>query len=111
MKKIAMMNCLKSNEVCTGAACLKAFYERRAGFARYDGQDLQLTAFLRCSSCGQKPEDGKGMTEKLERLLKEGTETVHIGVCAQMNQTRCETMQLYADWLESRGIEIVWQTH
>lgn len=111
MKKIAIMNCLKANQVCAGAACLKAFYNRKAGFARYEDTELQLTAFLRCSNCGKTPEEDEGMLEKLNRLLEEGTETVHIGVCAAMRGERCATMQSYADWLEERQVEVIWQTH
>ena len=111
MKKIAMMNCLKANDVCPGASCLRAFYARKAGFARYEGEELQLTAFLRCSHCGKTPEEDKEMVMKLDRLVQEGTEAVHIGVCAQMNHTKCETMEANAKWLEDHGIEVIWQTH
>ena len=110
MKKIAMLNCLKANDVCTGAACMKAFRERRAGFERYAGEDLELIAFMRCSGC-DKPVEDRGMQEKLERLVAEGTETVHIGVCAQMNGERCSTIEKCAEWLEARGVGIVWRTH
>ena len=111
MKKIAMLNCLQANDVCGGVACLKAFYARTAGFARYDGEDVQLMGFLRCSTCGKPPEEDRGMMEKLERLVSIGTETVHIGVCAQMNGIKCPTMEKHARWLEEHGIEIIWQTH
>ena len=111
MKKIAMMNCLKANDVCGGVACLRAFYARSAGFARYEGEDVQLMGFLRCTGCGNKLEEDKGMMEKLERLVSIGTETVHIGVCAQMHDVKCPTMQTNAKWLEDHGIESVWRTH
>lgn len=111
MKKIAILNCLMANEVCAGASCLRAFYARQAGFARYAGEELQLVAFSRCSSCRKQLQDDMGMLEKLERIVSEGAEAVHIGVCAQMNNVRCPTMETYAKWLEDRGVEIVWQTH
>ena len=105
------MNCLKANDVCGGASCLRAYNDRSAGFDRYRGEELQLTAFLRCSHCGKKPSEDPEMVMKLERLVKEGTESVHIGVCAQMNNVRCPTMESNAHWLEEHGVEIVWQTH
>lgn len=112
MKKIAMLNCLRANDVCGGVACLRAFYARQAGFARYKDEELQLTAFMRCTECGKSVEEDKLMREeKLQRLVDIGTETVHIGVCAQMGGNKCETMQSYAKYLEDRGVEIVWQTH
>lgn len=35
MKKIVMLNCLRANSVCTGAACLQAFNAKTKTFARY----------------------------------------------------------------------------
>ena len=51
MKKIAILSCLKSNDVCAGCACLTAFNKRIRSFAPYEGEDLELTAFMRCSPC------------------------------------------------------------
>ncbi len=111
MTKIAMMNCLKANQVCAGVACLDALRERRAGFACYAGEDVDLRAFLRCSNCGKTPQEDPGMTEKLERLVSSGVEVVHIGVCAQPKGIRCQTMERYAAWLEEHRIRVVWKTH
>lgn len=111
MKKIAIMNCLKANQVCAGVSCLDALRERRGGFACYQGEDVDLCAFLRCSNCGEALEKDRGMTEKLERLVHSGVETVHIGVCAQMKGIRCKTMESYANWLEQHGISVIWKTH
>ena len=108
MKRIAILNCLKANQVCAGVSCLDALRERRGGFAEYAGEDV---AFLRCSNCGKTPEEDPGMTEKLERLVSSGVETVHIGVCAQMKGIRCKTMETYASWLENHGIQVIWKTH
>ena len=111
MKRIAILNCLKANQVCAGVSCLDALRERRGGFAEYAGGDVDLRAFLRCSNCGKTPEEDPGMTEKLERLVSSGVETVHIGVCAQMKGIRCKTMETYASWLENHGIQVIWKTH
>ena len=51
MKKIAILTCIKSNSVCTGASCLKAMNERTRSFAPYKGEPLQLMAFLHCNGC------------------------------------------------------------
>ena len=111
MKKIAMLNCLKANDVCTGAGCLKAFYSRTGGFAEYGDEQLQLMAMARCSGCDKTAENDPGMMEKLERLVSVGTEIVHIGVCAAHNSEPCPTMQTHARWLEEHGIRIIWRTH
>lgn len=69
MKKIVMLNCLRANSVCTGAACLQAFNAKTKTFARYGDEPLELVAFFRCNGC-DAPQDDAGMEEKIERLLQ-----------------------------------------
>ena len=69
-------------------------------------------AFLRCSQCGADLQDDPGMMEKLERIISCGVDTAHIGICASHRDgTHCLHMQKTADWLEEKGIRIVWGTH
>ena len=70
MKKIIMLNCLRANQVCTGAACLKAFNERTRTFAQYGEEELFLQAFFRCNGCDEQGNGiwDEGMDEKLERM-------------------------------------------
>lgn len=110
--KIAILACLKANDVCAGVACLDALEQRRAYFREYAGEQVQLCAFLRCSQCGADPQDDPGMMEKLERIVSCGVETAHIGICASHRDgTHCPHMQKTADWLEEKGIRVVWGTH
>lgn len=113
MKKIAMLNCLNANDVCGGVGCMKAFHQRRATFERYADQDAEVYGFLRCSQCGVSYTEDPGMTEKLERLVSEGIEAVHIGVCAYKKSAGqvCPFMEQNAAWLTDHGIEVVWGTH
>ena len=115
MKKIAILACLRANDVCAGCGCLNAFYDRRKHFERYAGEELLLTAFMRCSSClreGGDPMEDAGFVEKLERLAQEGTQSVHIGVCAGKDaDTACPAMRRMAHAFEEKGVEIVWGTH
>jgi len=111
MKKIAMLCCEKANDHCSGAACFTAYNNRTGGFEIYKDVETQLTAYTRCSNCSRSLNEDEGMKMKLDRLIKEGTETVHIGVCAHPKDVKCETMSEYAKYLEDNGIEIVWRTH
>lgn len=112
MKKIAILACLKANDVCAGVSCLEALAERRAYFQEYSGEMVKLCAFLRCSQCGADPEEVPGMREKLDRIVKCGVETAHIGVCAQRQDgSVCPQMAKTAQWLENHGIHVVWGTH
>ena len=64
MKHIAMLTCLNANAVCTGASCLKAFYDRTGSFAIYQTEALYLDAFMKCNGCGNPPNTDHGMLEK-----------------------------------------------
>mgnify|MGYP000130420064 CR=1 FL=1 len=59
MKRIVMLNCLRANSVCTGAACLQAFNAKTKTFARYGDEPLELVAFFRCNGC-DAPQDDAG---------------------------------------------------
>lgn len=41
MKKIAILTCLKANDVCTGASCLEAFFKKEAFFNQYKKEDIK----------------------------------------------------------------------
>ena len=94
MKKIVMLNCLRANSVCTGAACLQAFNAKTKTFARYGDEPLELVAFFRCNGC-DAPQDDAGMEEKIERLLQLRPDAAHMGVCTRRKAdgTRCPTIQ------------------
>jgi predicted metal-binding protein len=112
MLKIAMLNCDKANEVCTGASCMTAFNKKSASFARYDGQQISLEAFLRCNGCAAGWKEDKGMREKLERLTQIGIDAVHLGVCTKDHAgVECQNISEIASFLESQGISIVRGTH
>lgn len=112
MKRIIMLNCLRSNEVCTGAACMEAFNRRRRSFARYGEEPLELCAFFRCNGCGKDPAADAGMQEKLERLLGMHADAVHLGACTKNREgVRCPTIQYVADRLAEAGASVVDGTH
>lgn len=51
MKRIAILACLRSGNVCTGASCMRAFSQRKASFACYGEEPLEPVAFMRCNGC------------------------------------------------------------
>lgn len=111
MKKIAILNCLQANSVCAGCACLKAFNSRTRHFACYAGEDTELVAFGRCSGCEAGID--AGFREKLDRIVQEGTQTVHLGVCTVRRETgvECPTIAEAAAYLEDRGVTVIRGTH
>ena len=108
--KIAMLNCLKSNKVCTGAACLSAMNSRSRSFEPYQDTPLELVAMARCNGCEAGID--AGFQEKLERMVQEGAEVVHLGKCTvRKDGAECPVITKAADYLEEHNIRVVRGTH
>lgn len=117
MKNIAILRCLNSNDVCTGAGCLNAFYEKQMAFEQYADEELRLVAFWSCNGCGKiELENQSGLAEKLERIVSLRTDAVHIGICASHKtedgrRILCCRIKKIARLLRERGIDVVLGTH
>lgn len=115
MKKIVILRCLRSEENCTGAACLAAFNNRRGYFKRYGDEEVQLVAFMSCNGCEHLAfEDEAGIEEKLERILSIKPDVVHVGICCQTRTNDlqlCPQAQRYIEFFKKHGMEIVMGTH
>ena len=113
MKKIAMINCLRAGRICAGAACMDAFNNRKASFAEYGEEELQLTAFMRCNGCDVDPGEDKGTLDKLGRIIRSRPDAVHFGICTKKQKSgqECEIITRIAGMLEDRGINTVRGTH
>lgn len=55
MKKIVMLTCPHAETVCTGAGCFSALNGRTHRFREYGDEELQVSAFMKCSGCGHFP--------------------------------------------------------
>lgn len=115
MKKIVILRCLRSEENCTGAACLQVFNNRSAQFARYGDEEIQLVAFMACNGCRKLTLGySSGLEEKIERILSIKPDVVHVGICCKTrtddNEYCPEALRL-VDIFRNHGIEIVWGTH
>lgn len=115
MKKIATLTCLHSNKVCARVSCLSAFQNRTAFFKDYP-EDTVLAAMMTCNGCRSitetEPQDDKGIQEKIDRLVHEGIQTVHVGVCRlNKNGNECPRITAICQMLEARAIEVIRGTH
>lgn len=113
--KIAILTCLHSNDVCARVGCLNAF-NRRSDFFRDYGPEVELGALMTCNGCKghrpQEPAEDPGILEKADRLISEGIQTVHVGVCRLLsNGQECPRMTAVCRVLEEKGIKIVRGTH
>lgn len=109
--RIAIINCLKANSVCTGAACLQAMNQRTKRFASYQDEEIVLAAFMRCSGCGKYPNEDPGMREKMERLLNLSLDAVHLGKCTTKEEGLCPVIEEAKSILEQAGIPVIFGTH
>lgn len=110
--KVAILSCLKANDVCTGMGCLQAYHDKRDAFSIYKEEETRLMAFMRCNGCGTNPEIDEGMIEKLDRLKDSEVEVVHIGICTVNKAGKlCGTIERIIQMLKDRGIEVVFGTH
>lgn len=117
MKKIAILRCLRSNDVCTGAGCMQAFNKKQGSFVRYGDEPLELVAYWSCNGCGDcHLEHQEGIEEKLERIESLRPDAVHVGVCtkhrtAEGTWVTCRKILGICERLREAGIEVVEGTH
>lgn len=115
MKKIGILTCLNSNDVCARVGCLNAFQKRTDFFKEYS-KDTCLSAMMTCNGCRDmnptEPDQDKGILEKIDRLASEEIETVHVGVCRLIKEKEeCPRMTRICEMMEKRGIQIIRGTH
>lgn len=117
MKHIVILRCLRSNNVCTGAACMRAFNTKSGAFARYGEEALELEAYWSCNGC----EDchfkyQEGIEEKLERIIGLKPDVVHVGACVKQRKqdgqvVTCKKIEEICERLQAAGLTIVEGTH
>ena len=111
MKKIGILTCLNSNDVCTRAGCLSAFRERRDFFSGYS-EDTILAAVMTCNGCketnAKEPAEDEGILEKADRLVSEKISVIHVGVC-RLNEEKkeCPRITQICGLIEERGIKVI----
>lgn len=106
MKKIVMLTCPHAETVCTGAGCFSALNGRTHRFREYGDEELQVSAFMKCSGCGHFPRQDKGLDEKIERILEIHPDAVHLGICCCSDgesKTLCKEVEMIAAILRERG--------
>ena len=117
MKRIVILRCLSSNDVCTGAACMHAFNTKGGAFARYGGEPLELEAFWSCNGCEDcRLKHQEGIEEKLERIISLKPDAVHVGACVKQRtqdgaEVTCKKIEEICERLEAAGLTIVEGTH
>lgn len=114
MKRIVMLTCPKTENVCTGGGCFSALNSRTKAFAPYEGEEVEVLAFMKCSGCGHFPGKDKGLDEKIQYILQRRPDVVHLGICCCYDAKEKELCpEIMAVWriFEDHGISVVRGTH
>ena len=112
MKKIAILTCLNTTALCSGASCMRAFNQRAKTFEAYAGEEVELRAFFHCNGCDADYADNRRYTEKIERVASLELDAIHVGICTmRRGGDRCEIITEMTKYFEEQNIPIVWGTH
>lgn len=114
MKYIVILTCPLAEDVCTGAGCFSALNKRRKAFAPYEGTDVELEAFMKCSGCNHFPKNDKGLREKIDRILEIHPDAVHLGICCCHDgkaKGLCPEVSAICDQFRKAGISVINGTH
>jgi predicted metal-binding protein len=72
MLKIAILVREETSAKCTGKGCLRSFFAKTEGFARYHGTDVELTGFFH---------SGGDLDYKLAKMKEAGVQVIHVSTC------------------------------
>ncbi len=113
MKKVAILRCLLSSGVCTGAGCMRVFNRKTGAFAQYKDEEIELVAFMSCQGCGEvRMHNQEEIDTKIEKLAKLQPYAVHVAGCvkhpnAKGEMVTCKNIVSICDKLAARGIKII----
>ena len=115
MNRIGILTCIHSNNVCARVGCLAAFQNRTDFFQDYP-EDTYLAALMTCNGCKNvnptEPAEDKGILEKIDKLVNEKINIIHVGVCRLSDgKHECPRMTQICEMLEERGIKVIRGTH
>lgn len=111
-KKIAIVRCHRTAEVCPGVGCLNSFQDDRVKFEEYEDEETRLVGFFTCGGC-----PGRRISRLLDNLEKheEKPDVVHLSSCMfydeEQEYVKCPNIGLIREMLESKGYEIREGTH
>lgn len=72
MLKIAILVREETTAKCTGKGCLRCFFAKTEGFARYRGMDVELIGFFH---------SGGDLEYKLTKMKEAGVQVIHVSTC------------------------------
>jgi predicted metal-binding protein len=109
-KLVAIIQCEKSKNRCSGYACTDAFYNKKYSFNQYNNETQYIS--FSCGGC-----NGKGINPKVNNLvrrmkklsdIKNEEISVHLSSCMvtdNHHSDRCPNVDFMKDIIKKAGIE------
>ena len=72
MLKIAILVRQETTDKCTGKGCLRVFFSKTEGFARYHETEIELVGFFH---------SGGDLDYKLNKMKEAGVQVIHVSTC------------------------------
>jgi len=106
MKKVGIIICDRYRS-CAGGKCFRSLREREGGFARYEGQEVELVGFTTCGGC-----PGGNVEYAPEEMKSNGAEVVHLATGLVVGYPPCPYLDYFREFIPQKyGMEVVVGTH
>ena len=106
MKKIGIIICDRYH-TCAGGKCLRSVKERAGGFARYEGEEVELVGYTTCGGC-----PGGNVEYAPEEMMNNGAEVVHLATGLVVGYPPCPYLDFFREFIPRKfGMEVVVGTH
>ena len=106
MTKIGIVICDRYRS-CAAGKCLRSLKERAGGFARYEGQDVELVGYTTCGGC-----PGGNLEYAPEEMKNNGAEVLHLATGLVVGYPPCPHLDYFREFVPRKfGLEVVMGTH
>lgn len=106
MKKVGIIICDRYH-TCAGGKCLRSLKERAGGFARYEGEEVELVGYTTCGGC-----PGGNVEHAPEEMKNNGAEVVHLATGLVVGYPPCPHLDYFREFIPRKfGMEVVMGTH
>lgn len=106
MTKIGIIICDRYRG-CAGGKCFRSLQERVGGFARYQGEEVEVVGFTSCGGC-----PGGNIEYAPEEMRKNGATVIHLATGFVVGYPPCPHLEHFQRFIPQQyGLEVVVGTH
>lgn len=106
MTKIGIIICDRYRN-CAGGKCFRSLRNREGGFARYQGEEVELVGYTTCGGC-----PGGNVEYAPAEMKKNGAEVIHLATGLVVGYPPCPWMDTFVDLIKTKyQLEVVIGTH